>query len=833
MAWKGWLLAAAVLGGTATAQATDDDFVFIHHSCGSNWLSNSLHAALLAKSYIDERNDITYGTVVPPDAARPGSLGGTPGNNTNMNHWILWFNDYLAGVKAHGCASGVNRIIMFKSCYPISNVGSDGTEPGSPFSGTQSLVNYKSVLRHPDGAGNTYSHTNGYTYRPLEDVFAANPDTLFIFCTAPPLHWGTSSDANAHRARLFNTWAKADWLDSYNAAHPGLNNVAVFDWFNFLAYPDGHPDHPNRLTEEYGGDSGNSHPNTLANQESTAAFATDTDNFIDPVWLLFSAPAVAHVDDDNTTGTEDGSPEYPYDTIQEAIDAVAEGGTVKVAGGIYTEVAIDGRTCYLRGGYVGGVDYGTTSGDFSDAARDPSLHTTTIDAGRRTSCVDFTGGAAGGVSGFYITNGQASLGGGVNIDHSDVVVAGNIIEGNIATSSGGGVSTYYGTTQIVGNRIVGNGAGSGGGVLFYGGSGAVTHCIVSGNTGKSDGGAGAGLAIDNTAVQISHCTAVGNRGAKRGGGLYNGFMTSTVVRHCIFWGNDALESPEIHPHASPGPTIGYSTIQGGLPAGCTDGGGNLASDPLLAVPGQWTGDAWTDGDYHLRSPAGRWEDGAWVTTDTGYSPCIDAGAPGDPIGDEPAPNGGVVNLGAYGGTAEASKSLTVRPPGALGFDLRVVVAGRLNVRGPGSRSVTAETLDANGNPPEARYAIQVEGLGWLVVAGDTASPEGADPDFQPLSTWEGIRVLGLLAGVDYTFWAVARVGDDESPAVAVGSFTTNRACDVNRSGIATALDYAYIRAATLRGGTLGLDISWACDVTGNGSVGVADLALTRDAILHP
>lgn len=38
------------------------------------------------------------------------------------------------------------------------------------------------------------------------------------------------------------------------------------------------------------------------------------------------------------------------------------------------------------------------------------------------------------------------------------------------------------------------------------------------------------------------------------------------------------------------------------------------------------------------------------------SPCIDAGDPNSPVGDEPMPNGGRVNMGAYGGTAEASKS---------------------------------------------------------------------------------------------------------------------------------------------------------------------------------
>jgi hypothetical protein len=38
------------------------------------------------------------------------------------------------------------------------------------------------------------------------------------------------------------------------------------------------------------------------------------------------------------------------------------------------------------------------------------------------------------------------------------------------------------------------------------------------------------------------------------------------------------------------------------------------------------------------------------------SPAIDAGDPAGPVGQEPLPHGGVVNMGVYGGTAEASKS---------------------------------------------------------------------------------------------------------------------------------------------------------------------------------
>ena len=63
------------------------------------------------------------------------------------------------------------------------------------------------------------------------------------------------------------------------------------------------------------------------------------------------------------------------------------------------------------------------------------------------------------------------------------------------------------------------------------------------------------------------------------------------------------------------------------------------------------------GDYHLKSQAGRWDPNSqsWVQ-DYVSSPCIDSGNPGCPLGDEPDPNGNRINMGAYGGTAEASKS---------------------------------------------------------------------------------------------------------------------------------------------------------------------------------
>ncbi len=82
---------------------------------------------------------------------------------------------------------------------------------------------------------------------------------------------------------------------------------------------------------------------------------------------------------------------------------------------------------------------------------------------------------------------------------------------------------------------------------------------------------------------------------------------------------------------------------------CPAGPGNMSANPLFFDP--------ANGDFHLRSEAGRWNGTAWVL-DPDTSPCIDRGDPASPYEWEPAPNGGRINMGAYGGTAEASKSPT-------------------------------------------------------------------------------------------------------------------------------------------------------------------------------
>lgn len=72
---------------------------------------------------------------------------------------------------------------------------------------------------------------------------------------------------------------------------------------------------------------------------------------------------------------------------------------------------------------------------------------------------------------------------------------------------------------------------------------------------------------------------------------------------------------------------------------------SISGDPLFAGPG----------DYHLQSTRGSYHGGSW-SADPDNSPGLDRGNPDSPAFYEPAPNGGRINLGAYGNTVEASWS---------------------------------------------------------------------------------------------------------------------------------------------------------------------------------
>jgi hypothetical protein len=145
--------------------------------------------------------------------------------------------------------------------------------------------------------------------------------------------------------------------------------------------------------------------------------------------------------------------------------------------------------------------------------------------------------------------------------------------------------------------------------------------VVSNNTFWNNGGHG----VHNTKSSVIQKVVIKNNIIARNGGygIKGGFEG---IRYNCIWGN------------AKGPF-----------AGASPGVGNISKDPLFA-------DA-SSGDFHLKSRVGRWEPKLkrWVKDDV-TSPCIDAGDPKDDFSNEPQPNGGRINMGAYGDTKEASKS---------------------------------------------------------------------------------------------------------------------------------------------------------------------------------
>jgi parallel beta-helix repeat protein len=116
------------------------------------------------------------------------------------------------------------------------------------------------------------------------------------------------------------------------------------------------------------------------------------------------------------------------------------------------------------------------------------------------------------------------------------------------------------------------------------------------------------------------------------------------ISNCIFWNNKDGELFQCQAR--------YSCFSSKV-----EGPGNINSDPLFV-------DA-ANGDYHLKSEGWRWNmnSESWTYDDV-TSPCIDAGDPDSPLGDEPMsvprdPDNiyGInqrINMGAFGGTAQAS-----------------------------------------------------------------------------------------------------------------------------------------------------------------------------------
>jgi len=429
-----------------------------------------------------------------------------------------------------------------------------------------------------------------------------------------------------------------------------------------------------------------------------------------------------------------GSLEHPLPRIQQAIPLAS--ARVAVAQGRYIEnVFIDIKSVHIEGGWAsdfserdparyptvidgsgagnvlvymlvkGGSISGFTitngkaatgGGIYCSGTSSPAITNNTITG--NTATVD-GGGIAGGKSlaitgNRIIGNSCGSYGGGF-VSATVATVTGNTITGN--TAAYGGAIVCGGASAIIGNTINGNIAQQGAGIYCLANSQpSIRSNIITGNRASSYGG---GIYCGSSTPAIDANTISGNRASLRGGGVYCDAATVTIS-NTILWGDTASTGREIYLTSSTKLNIYYNAVMGGqaglfVESGCTVNWtlGNIEGDPLFAAPGFWDGrgtvttsdDIWHPGDYHLKSQFGRWNPaanagaGGWVY-DSITSPCIDAGRHSGSYANEPRPNGRRLNMGAYGNTAQASKSAKWTMPGDTNDDCKINVLDLIFIR---------------------------------------------------------------------------------------------------------------------------------------------------------
>jgi len=298
-----------------------------------------------------------------------------------------------------------------------------------------------------------------------------------------------------------------------------------------------------------------------------------------------------------------------YDYIQHAVDNAESGHEIVVGPGTYNE------SINFKGKKL------TVSSSNPD---DPAIVAATVIKGRGRIATFENGEDTNSIlSGFTITGG----GNGIYCTEAAPTITNCIITGNINA----GIMLYSGGNPTITNcDIVAN---YGAGIEMHPRKSArstffnypqISNSIIAKNTLQG---------IFGGVPTITNCTIANN--------FMDGIYGSrpTVTNSIIYFNGSAQITESVA-------TVTYTNVQGLWP-----GLGNIDFDPLFADC--------INLNYHLQSQAGRWDPDSqtWIQ-DNLTSPCIDKGDPASHVGDEPAPNGDIINMGAYGGTAQASMTFS-------------------------------------------------------------------------------------------------------------------------------------------------------------------------------
>lgn len=308
----------------------------------------------------------------------------------------------------------------------------------------------------------------------------------------------------------------------------------------------------------------------------------------------------------------------------------------------------------------------------------------------------FSNGGGIALDGGYITirsnliqNNKGDWGAALNISPVEALIENNTIQNNVGGGDHGGGMVLWGgqvtfRENFVKNNEVGRSAGYGwgGGMITLGGPHYLSGNIWTENYSPLHGGA---LFVDEgSVVYMNNDIFYNNRCSKEGGDAFavdggsgvrsklyatnitvadhncpglNAIMmeanSDMVLKNSIVW-NPVGTTDIFFQEDNNTVNVSYSNFRTVVGAGSygnvlTQGPGNISANPNFAnAPGR---------DYHLQSTTGRYNAALnYWEIDPVHSPAIDAGDPASSYSLEPSPNGGRINMGAYGNTPEASRS---------------------------------------------------------------------------------------------------------------------------------------------------------------------------------
>ena len=292
---------------------------------------------------------------------------------------------------------------------------------------------------------------------------------------------------------------------------------------------------------------------------------------------------------------QDGTVEHPFDQIQEAIEIAPPNATIMVHEGIYKEsISLLGKNISLIGG-------------------DPNDNRLPVIQGHEgRPLVSFVNNEEPSclLAGFVLTRDTNEPSSAIYCQSSSPTIINCLIVGNHTLGTTSEAST----------------------IVCHDSNALFINCTIADNTTNGDAAA---LLIDTSDILLTNSI------------VWNNFPGTLLVS-----GNSK-------------PTVSYNSIDGLWPDLLIEEAmGNIVEDPLFVQHGYWIDQnslhpTWVPGDYHLMSEAGHWDDQSQTwKTDNLSSPCIDRANPETVLGKEPVPHGDIVNMGAYGGTSQASLSLT-------------------------------------------------------------------------------------------------------------------------------------------------------------------------------